>query len=139
MNESPGSRPTAVKLGVGGQPAASTSQDLELTRQLIMAHFDAMDMAREKMEKSITTLQGGMEVPMESEKLALDLDTDESVSLDNEFTNIPSSVGKGVVDSIQPGKRGVWHAFAAKGKNLCGRIFGKRKSQPKDMATIATS
>jgi hypothetical protein len=144
IEASPDAPSTEVKIGREGQPATSAKQDLELTRQVIMAHFDAIDAALDTRDNyGITTLQG-QEIPMASEKLTLGFDAPSTPG--NELTtNCPTLDGQDDVKSAHSGKKrggGVWHVFASKGKNLYGQItrsLGIKKKYPQDMGTMASS
>mmetsp|Transcript_9570 Transcript_9570/g.17975 ORF Transcript_9570/g.17975 Transcript_9570/m.17975 type:complete len:172 (-) Transcript_9570:148-663(-) len=115
VQTSPDAPSTILQLGREGQSATSATQDLELTRQIILAYFDAIDAAHDARDNDY------IEVPTVA-YVGVSSGFDVASAVVNEFTNDPELISKGVVDSIHSDKKSAWHVLYAKGKSVCGHI-----------------
>ena len=131
VKTSPSEPSISIKMGREGAPAASTNQDLELTRQLIMAHFDAVDkvsgtsafLAEESPRASTASL-----IVLVNNK-PMEIST--SPSLAEDAAHIPDSVEKDIASSIKANRKNAGYV-KPKGINIFRHLsrglgFGSRR------------
>ena len=114
VKTAPGVPSAAIKIGKEGKPATSADQDLELTRQLIMAHFDAVD------EVSSTRVQQVSTIASTSKHMEM---TPTIISLAEEAAEqIPKIVlTKDIANAIKASRKNTGY-ISAKGIGLFGHL-----------------
>jgi hypothetical protein len=134
---SPDASSTAVKLGREGQPATSAQQDLELTRQLIMAHFDAIDAVNDRKANSVIN----EEIPLVTEKeCCIGIQVESTIV--NKIEKNPASGEKVIDESIKYGEESVSKFFTSAGKGMfrnLARILGMKFHRPRDGTSVTVS
>ena len=127
VKTAPGAPSTPIKIGREGKPATSANQDLELTRQLIMAHFDAVD------EVSCTSVQQVSTMVINDTSTSKQIEMASTiVSLAEEAAaHIPISVTKDIANAIKANRKKSGYVTAKRasffGHLSRGLGFGSRR------------